>query len=579
MIKNGGDGRLAFKLDISNCCNNNCKFCYQHGSNRVMNLSLHRAKELICKYRKERDMLIISGGEPTVWPGLFALLRYARKTLNYEHTQLETNARLFCYPQYTNKFIDFLKKTPVYIPRSVYHLRSDFSFKVNIYAHKEAIHDEITCVPGAWRQSTEGIKNLLAHRQEVSTNTVINRINYRYLPEISEFLFGIGILNQEYSLIRGEHEPLEEFCIRYGALASTLKRLINATKKLGVHIFIENVPYCFLKKNEHLMSDNFYPLGKEMRLRYYAYPGIMQKEEYKRRECVYKDTCKYGFICRGIGQHYVKTFGWEDIKRVDFETSNSVGEKKIARLLNKKVPYAISFFSGGIDSKCATALYSLSHPDTRIILLTHDNGCLFPDVGVVKNTSADLLRDYTNIIGHVFLKTPKELVKKVFIDKIAYWQKRKGFNLGCHLCLMTELCFVIKTVKGTYNQPCDFIYGFRQGSNFPRIFIQYIKLFLKQYDINLEIPVFEFKDKAKVEDKLRELKLSEQSHQAICLLTDVRFSEKKGDVNNPVGYNRYDDFYKIGREFRKLRVSEEPFFESFSQLLLRRFNIRKIQSY
>jgi len=463
----------------------------------------------------------------------------------------------------------------VKIDGSIYHLRSDFSFRVNIYAHKESIHDGITRVPGSWRQTSGGIKNLLAYRQDILTNTVINRINYRYLPEIAQSLAAIGVLNQEYSLV---HSGSSQFCVNYEALANSLKKLIDISNNLGIHLFIENVPYCFLKKNEHLMSDNFYPLGKERRLRYYAHSGVIRKEEYKRRKCIYTSTCRYGFICRGIGRHYVKKFGWKDIRNVDYGNNAVSGScKKMAQLLNKKGYYAVSFLSGGIDSKCAAALYSLKHPANKIILLTHDNSCLFPDIGVAGKTAEELSRYYMNIVGHVFLKTPMQLIKEAFIDKIAYWQKRKGFNPGCHLCLMTELCYTIKIVRQTYDRPCDFIYGFRQGSNFPRVFIHYIELFLRQYGINLEIPVLGFRDKTAVEKKLGELKLSIKSHQAFCLLTDVRFSEKKGDVNNPAGYNRYGDFDKDECIFRKLRVSEEPFFESFSRLLLKQFGIRKIK--
>ncbi|MHA1835380.1 MAG: radical SAM protein, partial [Candidatus Odinarchaeia archaeon] len=376
MIKNGSDGRLIFKLDVGNICNNYCLFCYQNFYPKHF-LPLSLCRKLLNKYRKERDLLIISGGEPTLFPDLFELIRYARKELNYEHTQLETNTRMFSYPEYTNRFLKLLEDTKPVIPEYV-SLRTDFSFRVSIYSHKQNIHDLITQVPGSFKQTVKGIENLLISGQEVVSNTVISSLNYRELDETAKFLFRLGITSQEYSFIHdAKDKNYRKFTIKYSKFKPYLEKLLACIKKLKkVSVFIENIPFCFMRDNEVFISDNHYVLGKYRRLRYYAFPGKIKKEEYKRGGCLNKEKCKYEFICRGIDQKYIKTYGWSEFKPVNYKKSKGIFNERNLEFLKNSEFNVISHLSGGIDSKCATALFAKNNLQRKILLITYDNGCI-----------------------------------------------------------------------------------------------------------------------------------------------------------------------------------------------------------
>ena len=127
-------------------------------------------------------------------------------------------------------------------------------------------------------------------------------------------------------------------------------------------------------------------------------------------------------------------------------------------------------------------------------------------------------------------------------------------------------------VRPSDKRPLDFIYGFRRGSNFPEIFIHYLRLFLAQYGISLQTPVFEFRDKRDVISRLEKEGLSTASHQPLCVLTDVRYHEGKGDFNSDRGNDCFEDA-RWKERLKTVRVSQEPFFESFSRLLSRRFGV------
>ncbi len=575
MLKNGGDGRTVFKLDLSKGCNNRCQVCYQQGQPDAGALTLSGAKQLLSEHRKARDLLILSGGEPTLWEGLPQLISFARKELNFHHIQLETNARLFSSRQYADLLVKLLNNTRPDVPERFFYLHSDFSFRVNVFSHRPEIHDEITTAAGSWKQTIRGIKNLLERGQPIFSNTVINALNYKDLSGISDFLLELGIRDQEFSFIHGEGEEFGRLAVPYSDLEKHLKKLFN--KNTDRLIMIENVPYCFLEGHEQIMSDNYYSPGKDHRLKYYAYPGVLKTQEYDRVPCEHRAGCRYEFICRGVDPQYIEKFGWDSIAATPPVEKSEALAGKAVDVLKKTRCDALVFLSGGIDSKCSGAIFARENPDKKIVLVTYDNRCVFPDPGVTGAVAQDLVSAYSNILDHVFLQSPRGLIQEELLNKISHWQEVKGINTGCHLCLMTSVSMVVDLVKKADARPKEFIFGFRQGSNYPKIFLEYLKLFLAQYEITLRLPVWGLKNKTDVEDALRKFGLKTDSHQPLCLLTDVRFSDNKGDVNNPVGYDLFEDFHEDGPSQKTLRVSQEPFFESFSQLLEQKWSVRKIR--
>ncbi|MBF0386570.1 MAG: radical SAM protein [Candidatus Omnitrophica bacterium] len=572
MLKNGGDGRLVFKLDIGNICNNLCNNCYQKNSRIKGDLSLVAAKNILRKARKDRALLILSGGEPTAWPSLAPILTYARKELNFQHIQLETNARVLSYRPYLAALIRLLQDSRPQIEDRFVNLREDFSFRVKIHSHREEVHDAVSKVPGSWRQTMQGLDFLIEAGQVVTANTVILPQNYQDLPVISDDLHKRGVLAQEFSQLHGGMPGYDAKIVRYQVLQSVFTKLLAHRDKRV--IFLENVPYCYLQGCEQVMADNYYASGKSRRIRYYAWPGVWRKDEYKRVQCLHRRSCRYEFVCRGVDPYYVKKFGWDCIKPAACKEECKLSADKSSQLLGEQAADAFVLFSGGVDSKCAGAIFAGNNPGKKIFLLTLDNNCLYPDSKVITRTARDVLKKYPNIFGHVFWQMPRDLARKEFIGRIAYWEKIKGFNPGCHLCVMTALCGVIGSIRKFDSKPKDLIYGFRLGSNFPRIFIHYLELFLAQYDFILHAPVLEFRDKTAVLERLDKMGLSAESNQPLCLLTDVRFSEVKGDVNNASGFDSFNDA-QWERQIKTAKVSAEAFFESFSRVLLERYGVAK----
>ncbi|NYZ79288.1 radical SAM protein, partial [Candidatus Micrarchaeota archaeon] len=91
-------------------CNNNCIFCApgpRQNSIKPEEDTLRVKSELYknrCK--KQKGVLFdCNGGEPTTRSDIIEILSYA-KELGYKEIQLQTNGRMFCYPEFTKKVVD-----------------------------------------------------------------------------------------------------------------------------------------------------------------------------------------------------------------------------------------------------------------------------------------------------------------------------------------------------------------------------------------------------------------------------------------------------------------------------------------
>lgn len=97
-------GRRSLKpLVVSYClttqCNLNCRYCEDFGarrnaSNDLRPLPLPQAQQLLGIIRQAADSLIVTGGEPLLYPQVEALLEHARRALRFRGVTLLTNGSL-----------------------------------------------------------------------------------------------------------------------------------------------------------------------------------------------------------------------------------------------------------------------------------------------------------------------------------------------------------------------------------------------------------------------------------------------------------------------------------------------------
>ena len=89
---------LVVSYCVTTYCNLNCVYCEDFGARRNAEqpapLPLDDAKRLLTVIRQGTSHLILTGGEPLLYPDLPALLAHARRDLRFRHLTLLTNAAL-----------------------------------------------------------------------------------------------------------------------------------------------------------------------------------------------------------------------------------------------------------------------------------------------------------------------------------------------------------------------------------------------------------------------------------------------------------------------------------------------------
>jgi radical SAM protein with 4Fe4S-binding SPASM domain len=176
-----------YRLDLALTyrCNNDCAHCYnvEHPaptpgpspsgrgelSTRDWQRVLDRAWELGIPH------IIFTGGEPTLRADLPELVAHAES--NGQITGLNTNARRLADARYVDALV----------AAGLDHVQ------ITLESSRPEVHDGMVCSKGAFPQTVQGIRNTLAARLYVMTNTTMLRTNAPAIPETLDFLAELGV--------------------------------------------------------------------------------------------------------------------------------------------------------------------------------------------------------------------------------------------------------------------------------------------------------------------------------------------------------------------------------------------------
>lgn len=289
--------RIDIKVTFK--CNNACKFCVQGEKRKIhCDKETKEIKTILDDSRNNYGEVVFTGGEPTLRKDIIDLVSYA-KSLGYR-VQIQTNGRMFMYQ-------DFCKRMG-YAGIEV--------AAISIHGHTAKLHDHLTGARGSFQQSTTGIKNLLHLGIPVVTNTVINKFNYRYLPNVAEFLIDLGINQYQLSfphILGNAFANLAWMIPRKKEVVPYVKKAIEFGIKKKATPKVEAIPYCFLKEYGFCLTDKDIPETKVFDVQINNNFNLWRKEKGKVKGPVCK-ACKYFECCEGPWREYPEIFGWSEFK-------------------------------------------------------------------------------------------------------------------------------------------------------------------------------------------------------------------------------------------------------------------------
>ncbi len=172
------DLSAPYRMDLALTyrCNNRCHHCYNPLDRQRNELDTQTWKTILDQlWDIGIPHIIFTGGEPTLRPDLPELIAHAES--NGQITGINTNGRKLKDPELVKALVD----------AGLDHVQ------ITIESHDEKIHDEMVNLPGAWAETTAGIRNVLNTRLYMMTNTTMLSNNYQNLHETLAFLADLGV--------------------------------------------------------------------------------------------------------------------------------------------------------------------------------------------------------------------------------------------------------------------------------------------------------------------------------------------------------------------------------------------------
>ncbi len=289
-------------LKVGFSCNNNCRFCVQGAKKKFGDKKTEELKRLIKVAFLDSEIIVFTGGEPTIREDIFELVGFAKKC-GFETIQIQSNGRMFAYKEFCRKILK----------------AGANEFALALHGHIPELHDWLTQSKGAFCQTVSGIKNLIGFRQNVIMNTVICKSNYRHLPEIAKLLIGLGVKQYQFAFVHALGNAAQNFdsvVPRMSMVAPYVIKGLEIGKQSGIKAMVEAIPFCFLGGYEDCISENIMPDTKIFDLDTiipdYKKSRIAEGK-LKGPRC---KKCKYYKICEGPWREYPERFGWEEFQPV-----------------------------------------------------------------------------------------------------------------------------------------------------------------------------------------------------------------------------------------------------------------------
>lgn len=438
-LEKGLRGELGNILELRTgyTCNNNCINCSFKHKKHLIDRNTEECKKILKNNRYERNLLIISGGEPTIRKDIFDLIAYARD-IDYQWIQFRSNGRMFYYRDFAEKIVQLIREHNISNEqRDINHEMGYnfrgldiFEFVISLHGHTSELHDTITEVSKSFDQTIQGIKNLLDLNQIVVVNVIINKMNYKYLLNIGKYLSNLGVKYIEFSFITSDENLFPNFndiTPKISDFQLHLPKVIDelCRKEKLCNILINNIPFCFINKNKFYSSEYFFPYDRHHMYKLVDLDITSTYYENQIKNNIKGEKCKYCIndpICFGLNKKYAEKIGFEELNPILGNLRDLVEKDKIELFKNLKnlkpsdlrfefddqkfkldfnniKSDVIALLSGGVDSTMGISLYAKNNKDKKIVIITFDESHS-PGANESLLSSNYLMKRHKNIIKH-----------------------------------------------------------------------------------------------------------------------------------------------------------------------------------
>jgi len=224
---------IRFDMALTFNCQNDCVHCYAGGPKQTKELTTNQWKQVIDKLHQIGVFILtFTGGEPTLKEDLPELLVYAQQKGLV--TGLITNGRKLANKSYVEKLE-----------------RSGLDFvQITLESHKPKIHNQITGDPKSYKETVEGIKNLIPTQIYTTTNTTLNQHNKASFLDTIDFIkkLGVAAFGSNSLIYSGKAKQIaKEFTLTIKDLKTLLPKIQTKAANLGLKfLWYTPTQYCEL---------------------------------------------------------------------------------------------------------------------------------------------------------------------------------------------------------------------------------------------------------------------------------------------------------------------------------------------
>src|SRR3990172_633234 len=163
-------------LALTYRCNNNCPHCYNARPRTFPEMDPSAWKRTLdLLWSIGIPHIVFTRRQPTLRPDLPELIAHA-ETLG-QITGINTNGRKLKDPAFVQSLV----------AAGLDHVQ------ITLESHNPAIHDHMVAPHGAWEETVAGVRNALATRLFVMTNTTFLQENAPFLSDTLDFLADLGV--------------------------------------------------------------------------------------------------------------------------------------------------------------------------------------------------------------------------------------------------------------------------------------------------------------------------------------------------------------------------------------------------
>lgn len=233
----------SLNVKLTYQCSNHCEFCFSTYLQKEK-IGLDEIKKSIIEGAQNGcQALVISGGEPTLFPSHIIEIIDLAESIGFKHYTIQTNGiGLSCKKKLLKYLSQLSKNKDVFISFSVHGSNSD-------------IHDQLSSQSGAFSKTLAAIENIYQFTDcKIMTNTVISKDNYFDLLNIYFLLAPFKPIVTQFSILHTDNNNLSVGLIESSILVKELATIIP--KEI---LRTEGIPYCLMRGIEKCVGESYWP--------------------------------------------------------------------------------------------------------------------------------------------------------------------------------------------------------------------------------------------------------------------------------------------------------------------------------